>query len=65
MIDQSCPFPSTYITVSLNGGTNLLRPWGDCERGLALEAMVKSLLGKGGSSAHVLITGVSTAADQT
>lgn len=56
---------STYVTVSLNGGTNLLRPGGDSELSLTLEAMVQSLLGKGGSSAHVLIAGVGATANQT
>uniref|UniRef100_A0A8C1CZ76 PHD finger protein 5A n=2 Tax=Cyprinus carpio carpio TaxID=630221 RepID=A0A8C1CZ76_CYPCA len=38
--------------------TNLLGPRGDCELGFAFESFVKCLFGQGGSSAHVLITGV-------
>lgn len=55
----------THIAISLNRGTNLLRPRGDCELGFAFESFVECLFGQGGSSAHVLITGVGAASNQT
>lgn len=56
---------STYITVPLNGGANLLWPRGDSELGLALQTFIHGLFGQRSSSAHVLIAGVGAAADQT
>lgn len=56
---------NTYISVSLNSGTNLLWTRGDSELSLALQAFIQSLFGQGGGATHVLVAGVGTAANQT
>ena len=44
-----------HLTVTLDGGTDLLRTGGDGEAGLDLEAVRGSLSGDRGGSAHVLV----------
>jgi len=53
-----------HVSVSLDGGADLLRAGGDGELGLALQALVQCLLGQGGGPAHVLVAGVGAAANQ-
>lgn len=55
----------THVSISLDGGADLLRARCDGEQGLALQALVQSLLGERGGPAHVLIAGVGTAANQS
>lgn len=55
----------THISIPLNSGADLFRSRSNCELGLTLQAFVQSLLGQRGCSAHVLVAGVGTAADQT
>jgi hypothetical protein len=56
---------SLELTIALNGGANLLRTGSDGEEGLGLDAVVESVLGNGGGTAHVLVRGVGARADQT
>jgi hypothetical protein len=53
------------LTVTLNGGANLLGTGSDGEDGLGLDAVVESVLGNGSGTAHVLVRGVGARADQT
>lgn len=55
----------THIAIPLDSGADLFRSRGNCELGLTLQTFIQSLLGQRGCSAHVLIAGVGTAADQT
>jgi len=54
-----------HLTVTLNGGANLLGTGGDGEDGLALQTVVQSLLGNGSRAGHILVGGVGAGADQT
>jgi hypothetical protein len=53
------------LTVTLNGGADLLGTGGNGEEGLGLDAVVESVLGNGSGTAHVLVGGVGARADQT
>jgi hypothetical protein len=53
------------LTVTLNGGTNLLRTGGDSEGSLGLDTVVEGITGNGGSAGHILVRGVGARADQT
>lgn len=55
---------NTHITVSLDGGADLLRAGCDGELRFALQAFIQSLLGHGGGAAHVLVAGVGAAANE-
>lgn len=57
-------FLQTHITVSLDGGADLLRAGCDGELRFALQAFIQSLLGHGGGAAHVLVAGVGAAANE-
>lgn len=61
----SLHFCGAHISVSFDGGADLLGAGGDGELGFALQASVQSLLGQRGGAAHVLVAGVGAAADQT
>lgn len=56
---------STHISISLNGGANLLRAGCDSELCFALQAFIQSLFGHRGGAAHVFIAGVCAAANET
>lgn len=59
------PLPAnTHVSVSLDGGTNLLRAGRDRKLSLALQAFIQSLLGHRGGAAHVFIAGVGAAANE-
>ena len=53
------------LTVTLNGGADLLRTRGDSEERLRLDAVVKSVTGNGSGTGHVLIRGVGARTNQT
>ena len=53
------------LTVTLDGSADLLGTGGNGEEGLGLDAVVESVLGNGGRTAHVLVRGVGARADQT
>ncbi|KAH3659493.1 hypothetical protein OGATHE_005538 [Ogataea polymorpha] len=53
------------LTVSCNGGSDLLGTWSDSEDGLGLESVGLSILDDGGSSRHVFVGGVGTGSNQT
>lgn len=53
------------LTITLNGGANLLGTGSDGEEGFGLDAVVESVLGDGGGTAHVLVGGVGARADKT
>jgi len=53
------------LTVTLNGGANLLGSGGDGEEGLGLDAVVESVTGNGSGTGHVLVRGVGARADKT
>lgn len=53
------------LTITLDGGANLLGTGSDSEESLGLDAVVESVLGDGGGTAHVLVGGVGARADQT
>lgn len=55
---------NTHISVSLDGGADLLRAGCDGELRFALQAFIQSLLGHGGGAAHVFVAGVGAAADE-
>lgn len=55
---------NTHISVSLDGGADLLRARCDGELRFALQAFVQSLLGHGGGAAHVFVAGVGAAANE-
>lgn len=43
------------LTITLDGGTDLLRTGGDGEEGLGLDTVVQGIPGNGGSTGHILI----------
>lgn len=53
------------LSVSLNGGSDLLGTGGDGVDGLGLEAVGHGILGNGGGSLHILVRGVGARADKT
>jgi hypothetical protein len=53
------------LTVTLDGGANLLGTRGDGEQRLGLQTVVKSVTGDGSSAGHILVGGVGARADQT
>ena len=53
--DTSNVLESLNHTISSNGGSDLLRSWGDGEAGLGLETVLLGLLGNVGGSRHVLV----------
>lgn len=55
---------NTHISVSLDGGADLLRAGCDGELRFALQAFIQSLFGHGGGAAHVFVAGVGAAANK-
>lgn len=55
---------STHISVSLDGGADLLRAGCDGKLRFALQPFIQSLLGHGGGAAHVFVAGVGAAANE-
>lgn len=55
---------SLKLSISLDGGTNLLGTRRHGEQRLSLDTVVKSILSNGSRTAHVLVRGVGAAADQ-
>lgn len=59
------PLPAnTHVSISLDGGANLLGAGSDRKLSLALHAFIQSLLGHRGGAAHVFIAGVGAAANE-
>lgn len=56
---------STYNSVSLDGGSDLLGPWRHVEGYLGLETVLQRLLSDCSAARHVFVAGVGAAADQS
>ena len=56
---------SLELTVTLNGGANLLGTRGDSEERLGLDAVGHGVFSDGGGTGHVLIRGVGARTDET
>lgn len=56
---------SLELSVTLDGGTNLLGTRSDSEKCLGLDTVVKRVLGDGCRTAHVLVRGVGARSNQT
>lgn len=53
------------LTVTLDGGTNLLGSGGHGEERLGLDAVVESITGNGSSAGHILVGGVGARSNET
>ena len=56
---------SLELSITLNGGANLLGTRGNGEEGLGLDAVVEGVTGNGGSAGHILVGGVGARSDKT
>lgn len=63
--DTSSLLEDGHLSVTGDGGTNLLRSGGDGETGLGGESVVGGFLGNGGGTGHVLVRRVGAGSNQT